>query len=69
MDAATRAALEADIAAGSLMRCLNEECGQVFDKLQGCNWVQCWWCKAEHCWQTKKLRHGPNGCGGGHACH
>ena len=70
LDPATRTQLEAEIAAGKLMRCMQEGCGQPFAKESGCNWVKCLFCKAENCWQTKKLAgRGDGKCGGGHSCH
>jgi hypothetical protein len=70
LDPATRTHLEAEIAAGKLMRCMQEGCGQPFAKESGCNWVKCLFCKAENCWQTKKLAgRGDGKCGGGHSCH
>lgn len=57
---------------GELMRCLNPACGEPFENLSGKNWAQCYFCKTEHCWQTKMLRHNQfelRGCGGTHDCH
>ena len=70
LDSETRTQLEAEIAAGNLMRCMGPGCGQPFNKLSGCNWVKCLYCAAENCWATKKLAGlGEGRCGGGHACH
>jgi len=70
LDEETRNLYEKQIQDGELMRCLNDECGQPFTKVQGCSWVRCFFCKTEHCWNTKQLAGiGPGKCGGGHGCH
>ena len=56
------AQLEAEIANGHAMRCLNARCGIVLMKASGCNWLPCAVCKTGHCWQTKKVAgRGPGG--------
>ena len=67
---ATMDALEAEIANGQAMRCLNERCGIVLMKNGGCEWLKCSMCGLEHCWCTKlRAGKGPGMCGGGHGCH
>ena len=31
-------------------------------QIEGCDFIQCSYCKTGICWVTKKPRHGPNGC-------